>query len=606
MDFKEIWPYKEWRLGQREIAEAVYKYFLEGKHLLISYPMGAGKTAAVLTGSLAAVIDEGLKLIYLVKTRSQFQAPLRELKMLNRRVAFSAVFLQNKRDLCLIKGASVLQYDDFLRFCSELSRNGLCPYFKCLSKVKMEGILSPGRLIRLASEAEACPYEVAKAALSQAEVIIAAYNYVFDPDIRKIFFSEVGVRTENITLVIDEAHNLPYTLIDVLSKNLSRKTVRKARQEVSRYYTGLNLAKLERDLYSFYAYMSKLEKIARKGCGEVELSISDLVDLIPSLDELARAAISIEVELERPSALRSIISFLSSISSSKHGFILTARIEDNDIILKNLCVSPAYKVRELFSNIRGSCLMSGTLPPRDYIIYTIGLEEEKTFELRMPPPWATRVKVLALRGVSSRFIERGFDTYEAMAKAIDGLFENLREGMALVVAPSYDMAKALRTHIKSHPILMEREDTSINDVVKSVKVNKKLILLCVAWGKLVEGIELRVNGRSLIKLVVIAGLPVPEPNILNKSLFEQLKYKVGGETAWYSVYLAPAAVKVAQAMGRSVRSRHDTAIIAMLDERVLDNYVKSFLTSLGYNIAAVENIEELIEVSKVLFGEMVN
>lgn len=603
MDVREIWPYSEWRPGQQEIAEAVYRCFLEGKHLLLGYPMGAGKTAAVLTGSLAAVLDKGLKLIYLVKTRSQFQAPLRELKMLNHRVAFSAVFLQNKRDLCPIKGASVLQYDDFLKFCSELSRSGLCPYFKRLSKIEMEGILSPRKIVQLASEVEACPYEVAKAALGQANIVIAAYNYMFDPDIRRIFLSEVGVRVENTALVVDEAHNLPYALIDVLSKSLSRKSVRKARQEISRHYTGSNRAKLEKSLYSLYAYMSKLEKVARKGCGEVELSISDLADLIPSPEELAKAATSVEIALERPSALRSVASFLSSFNSRRPGFILTARIEDDDIALRNLCVSPAHETREVFSSIRGSCLMSGTLPPRDHLAHMIGLDEGKTVELRMPSPWATRVKALALRGVSSRFAERGFGTYEVMAKAIDGLFESLKEGVALVVAPSYDMAKALRTHMKSRPILMERGDTSISDVVKAVKASEKVLLLCAAWGKLVEGIELRANSKSLIKLVIVAGLPVPEPSILNRSLFEHLKYRVGSEAAWRSVYLAPAAVKVAQAVGRSVRSKHDTAIAAMLDERVLDDYVKNFLESLGYEIVAVGSVEELIEKSKALFGE---
>ncbi len=606
MDIREIWPYSEWRPGQQEIAEAVYRCFLERKHLLLGYPMGAGKTAPVLAGSLAALLDNSLKLIYLVKTKSQFQAPLRELKMLNRRVAFSAVFLQNKRDLCPIKGTSVLQYDEFLKFCSELSRSGLCPYFKRLPKIEVEGVLSPRKIVQLASEVEACPYEVAKAALSQANVVVAAYNYMFDPDIRKIFLSELGVKTEDIVLVVDEAHNLPYVLIDILSKSLSRKKIRKARQEISRYYTGLNRAKLERNLYSLYAYMSKLKKIARKSCGEVELSISDLADLVPSPEELAKAATSVEIALERPSVLRSVASFLSSLSSRKPGFILTARIEENDVVLRNLCVSPAHEARKVFSSIRGSCLMSGTLPPRDHLIHMVGLEEEKTAELRMSSPWATRVKALALRGVSSRFVERGFGTYEVMAKAIDGLFETLKEGVALVVAPSYDMVKALRTHMKSRPILMERGDTSIGDVMKAVKASKKLLLLCAAWGKLAEGVELRANGKSLIKLVAVAGLPVPEPSILNKSLFEHLKYSVGSEAAWRSVYLAPAAVKVAQAVGRSVRSKHDTAVAAMLDERVLNDYVKNFLASLGYEIVAVGSVEELIEKSKALFGEMVN
>ncbi|RLF04371.1 MAG: ATP-dependent DNA helicase, partial [Thermoprotei archaeon] len=155
MDIGDIWPYDSWRAGQRRIAEAVRNSVLEGVHLMVSYPTGAGKTAAALTGALVASLSEGFKVLYLVRTRTQFQAPLRELRAIAERVELDAVFLQNKRDMCLIKGVQLLPYDEFLRFCGELVRSGLCPYYRRASEIdiSLEGLLSPEELLTRAIEA---------------------------------------------------------------------------------------------------------------------------------------------------------------------------------------------------------------------------------------------------------------------------------------------------------------------------------------------------------------------------------------------------------------------------------------------------------------------
>lgn len=595
MDYRILWPYPGWRTGQEEITRRTYFSVREGSLLLLNYPTGAGKTAAVLAGALAAALEEGLRVVYLVRAKAQFQAPLRELKLMSKRMELNAVFLQNKRDFCQVKGANLLPYDDFIKFCLELRSSGLCPYSRAPQLPAVRGVLSYEEIIVLAAEAGTCPYEVARSALKISHVVVAAYNYVFDPKIRPLFLEDVSVSLDEIVLVIDEAHNLPYSLSSILSKELSERAVKRAKRELARFYSGPEKPRVERDLYALSALLKRLRASAKGADGEFEVSPSDVIEVAPNAAELLRLSAVVERTLGRASELRAVASFLLSLSERKHGYVLTARISDGEAALVNLCVAPGKEAAVTFSGARSACLMSGTLPPRDYMVEMLGLDESRVTELRIPSLWADNATVVALRGISSRYVERVDATFELMARALDELFARLSKGVALVVAPSYSVAKALRARLRSSPVFLERESTRINELLKVVRSHEKLMVLCVAWGKLVEGIEFRLDGESLVKLIVLAGLPVPEPSVLNRHLLSSLKARVGDpDAAWKMVYLIPAAVKAAQAIGRGLRSERDKVAVAILDERVLEPTVKGYLEGLGYAVNAVESLQELL------------
>ncbi|RLF05323.1 MAG: hypothetical protein DRK00_04750 [Thermoprotei archaeon] len=340
--------------------------------------------------------------------------------------------------------------------------------------------------------------------------------------------------------------------------------------------------------------MSRLKRAVERR-GEMEVERGDLIEAAPNPDDLMRVAALVESRVGRATAIRSVASFLKAVARQRPGYILVAEPTDGDVALKNLCISPAGEAGTVFRGVRSAILMSGTLPPHDYMISMLGLEEGRVRELRMTLPWARRVKVIVMKGISSRYVERGAATYGFMAHVIDELYSRLARGVALVVAPSYDMAKAIRAYLKARPLLIEREDTRLEDVISAARRYDKLLILCVAWGKLVEGIELKSGEYSLIKLVVLAGLPVPEPSLLNRRLVEVLRYRVkDGDAAWRLVYMIPAAVRVAQAIGRSVRSERDYAAVAILDERVLDPYLSEYLASFGYSMEVAGDVEELL------------
>ncbi|MCX8180575.1 MAG: ATP-dependent DNA helicase [Thermofilaceae archaeon] len=608
MNIEEIWPYKVWRYGQFEIARRTYETIIRGEHLLINYPTGAGKTAAVLAGAIPASISEKVRIIFLVRTKTQFQAPLRELRLMTRRYALNAVFLRSKRDLCLIKGVRLLPYDEFIRFCSELTSNDLCPYYRAAKRAEIEttGILSFKEVFAKSVEVGACPYEVARASLRNSQIIVAAYNYIFDQDLRRTFLADACLKLEDAVLVIDEAHNIPYSLVNLLSRQISEKVVKAARREARRFLPEPYRSSLEEELSTLLAWFRRLRTLVAKNGGELEIEFSDIIAVAFDAIAMMEVVSLIERRLNHVSYLRSVVSFLSLLSEHRVGYSIVASMDEGELTLKHLCIHPAKEVSPVFAKAKSVILMSGTLPPRDYLVSMVGLEDERVNEVRFQMAWASNVYATVLSGISSRYLERSSAMYRSMGRIIDELYQNLKYGVALVVVPSYNMAKTLRAYLCSEPIFVEKETTKLNDVLAAVKGNEKLLIICAAWGKLVEGVELKLNNSSLVKLVVIAGLPVPQPSIINKKLAEMAKYRLGdSETAWRLVFMVPAAVKVAQAIGRGIRSELDKVAVAILDERALENPVKEYLEGIGYRLEMASTPSELVEKNRAFINQLI-
>ena len=132
-------PYKEWRKGQRRLAEEAYRVSKEGGVLLVNYPTGIGKTVAVLIGTIKAATEDGLKIFYTAKTKNQLFSPLRELKKIKEKWgALPVSLIYNKRDMCLYKNLKTLDYIEFIRFCSLLVKNNKCPFYLKLTTINFE------------------------------------------------------------------------------------------------------------------------------------------------------------------------------------------------------------------------------------------------------------------------------------------------------------------------------------------------------------------------------------------------------------------------------------------------------------------------------------
>ena len=144
----------------------------------------------------------------------------------------------------------------------------------------------------------------------------------------------------------------------------------------------------------------------------------------------------------------------------------------------------------------------------------------------------------------------------------------------LVCCPSYSVAQRISNYIQG-PKFVEDRLTPIQEVKKLILAGGRRVILAVAHGKLLEGIELVEGGKSLIDSVVIAGIPYPVPDDLYKLRFAKVTQRLGIEDGTREIgqfereYFRhqPALMTVKQAIGRAVRYPEDRARIILADSR---------------------------------------
>jgi len=604
LSMDRLLPYTKWRKGQREIAETIYNTVRDRKILLLGYPTGAGKTIAALIGTYMAKSKKH-KIFFLARTKNQVQAPLREISRIREKgVHIPTVVLQNKRDMCPLAIAKRLSYDEFLRYCDSLLKLGLCDYY--LNLKESENVLEvdydpePSKFVEKFSKLGLCPYEIAKMLVPKSEIIIGSYLYIFSKEIRYRLQSSTGLKLEDLVLIIDEAHNLPEIIADMQSIKLYKHQVKLAQREARKFLFGEFAEEILTSLSNTYSYILTLEK--KSGGEDYLIDTSELLSVMPSLSQLKKAVSIVERNMVKsgilaPSNMARILELLKAVQSTAHGFILYSTSTLEGFMVKYQCVDPSIAAREVFSRVHAAVLMSGTLQPRDYMVSMLALERGRVVEHRVHADFSKQVKLVVHSGISSRYVERSEENFRRIAKIIAILFEKFDNGVMLAVFPSYDFMKKVNAFLPSKTRLytfIEREDTTLSQVEEFVEQRSKSLVFAAAWGKLIEGIELR-NELSLIKSVIVAGLPVPEPSLVNVKREELLTARfLDEEKAWRFIYIIPAVIRVLQAIGRAVRTERDKAFVAVLDRRLLENDAKSLVEIHGYHVKPVDSLGQIL------------
>lgn len=175
----------------------------------------------------------------------------------------------------------------------------------------------------------------------------------------------------------------------------------------------------------------------------------------------------------------------------------------------------------------------------------------------------------------------------------------------LAVYPSYEFMEHVIQYMPKRPsILVEDEETRINDIMDKLKNRGKLLVNAVAGGKLTEGIEIRGReGESMIKAVLVAGIPYPQPDDYIKASMKKLAERIGSDKAWKHIYLDTAITRIKQAVGQAIRSLEDRALIVLADNRYikpqilkrLDIKINRVITTHEEYLKTIKCIKDYIE-----------
>ena len=246
-----------------------------GGALLVNAPTGSGKTVATLAPLLEHAVLADHKVLYLVRTHAQEVQVLHETRAIAHRVEkpLLAIGLQGRARRCFllenvaeVKGATAEEHG---KLCAdrkratermlhgeapvtpppELPEGGEidltdldgCPYYARVMQTDLDALVErfesklplPHEFEAYTREENLCAYELSKRLVPHARLITAPYAFFFHPHIRRSLLDWMGVAMDRVDLVVDEAHNLPNHLRDLMTVALPLESVRRARAELA-------------------------------------------------------------------------------------------------------------------------------------------------------------------------------------------------------------------------------------------------------------------------------------------------------------------------------------------------------------------------------------
>ena len=220
--------------------------------------------------------------------------------------------------------------------------------------------------------------------------------------------------------------------------------------------------------------------------------------------------------------------------------------------------------------------------------------------------------------VTSKYTRRNEEEYLKIASYINNIVKE-RHGNYMIFFPSYSMMETIygiyqkyfnpfeeaecilqkdyMTEEEREGFLQHFMGNQNLDIQEQIMLpieieNKSLLGFCVMGGIFSEGIDLKQD--SLIGVIIVGtGLPLvcPEREIL-KNYFDEHE----GNGFDYA-YRYPGMNKVLQAAGRVIRTEEDIGIVALLDERFLqNNYTRLFPREWGnYEIVQENTVGKKVE-----------
>jgi DNA excision repair protein ERCC-2 len=581
---KSFFPYP-FREKQEELLEFIQKEVWNGA-VCIDAPTGFGKTPVILASLLPFVEERGVRIIWAVRTGTETDRPIEELKVINRKGGkFFGLSYRGKKDMCLLarEMKQEMDHEEVSFLCK--TKGEECKYrrnfYSFEPKDLTEEPLLFSEILAVCRKRKICPYLAQRELLPYADVISLSYNYIIDAGLAWSIKQQVPFKRS--FLVVDEAHNLQHACSNLFSDSVTSATVKRAMKEaeelsakrvvslISKIQGGLGKIKVgeeerEFDIENFLNSLSE---------GESEILEDEFLAMRDYGNRVRRKRLE---EGKRPqSSLFHLASFfLASLENlGVRGVKFLCRRENDSLVIERWDMRASEVLAERWPEFLGCIFCSGTLSPIDAFAETVGLKfySSKKVPSNFPPQ-----NVLAL--ITRELTTRGETLSPEMAKkyveAIKKFAETLRTNVAVFCA-SYrildDLVKAgLREEVEGLGMRFFRETQGMSgetgrrmleEFKKCAGTDEPGLLCASAGGRFAEGADF--PGREL-EGIFLVGVPFERMTVRTK-LYIQYYRELYGRKGRYYAYVVPALRRASQALGRALRSKEDKAALVCGDER---------------------------------------
>ncbi len=552
-------PFKEKRMGQMELMKASYLAMTNNEILYAIAPTGIGKTMATLFSSLKSLkkLD---KLFYLTAKGSGKNAPLDAIKILAKNgLKIKTIDITAKAKICN-KGYKNCKPED-------------CPfalgYFDRLKAAVFEiyekyDIYDSNVILEVSNKHKICAFEFSLFLSYYCDIIIADYNYVFDPHARLVRYFEDD--TYKPKVLVDEAHNLISRSKEMYSAMITSEDLRTLRRSLNGYKPSIR-KECNKAIEALEKYEERLSENALICDSFMDLDFNVLLrNLYLATDSCIKENKKIEDRDKVLDVFYKILSFInvSEIYSENHKTLIS--LKDDIITMKYYCLDASeYILDTIKEAIHGIIFFSATLYPIEYHMNLLTKGEGKYMEL-LSPFNPSNLDIIINNQISTKFKNRK-SSVDSIIEAIE-VITNAHKGNYIVFFPSYQYLEMVREKLEPMDYELIVQKNNLKDSERQEIINKFLntkntkVGLFVMGGAFSEGIDYIGDALSGV-IIVGVGLPmVCDENDILKDHFE-MKYGKGFEYA----YMYPGFTKVIQAVGRVIRADSDYGICLLMDDR---------------------------------------
>lgn len=643
MDGLDAWfPYDSYRPYQREMLELGANCAEIGGVAMIDAPTGSGKSSVV---SALLARAGGRKVVVAVRTISQLGTFLRELELVRRKQpGLTFAYLVGKRQMCPMAGESdPYRLCDALKALStslardragagslvpvkdpvikrQMARNSpehpvICPYFlhsrvyagtgeglKLMPSATLRNrgaqaarkAVMPERLRDYAGEL--CPYELMMQAAREADVILLNFYHLFDREIREQLYAGLDLDSEQVLLLIDEAHNCGDTVQSIQSVVLEERTLESAKAELAGFRTRMkSVEAVLRLIPQVERFAESLKKSWKEEdwfdpavftrfvlTGSLYRSFEEVVDDLLRVSDIVReqrlaAGDYAECAIERLTTF-----FYRITRAGEDGAYLTVyRIRDGSVSLEVRNIDPAETLQEIVTEHAACVMISGTLSPvQIFARYYFGELPVQTITLPNAFPRENRL-LLCATDITTAYSRRSDEENSARIRRYIETFAGLPGNLA-VYLPSYEL---LRTYTEVLPPVLGGKEVFVEPpasreaaaalarFVTLPATGKSGIIFGVCGGKWSEGLDYR---GEMLSGAMVVGLPLAPFNPVRKMTIDYFQQKFGSEGEFIS-YTLPALNRALQALGRVLRTPDDRGVLVLAEGRYLEPRVRSGL-----------------------------
>lgn len=517
---------------------------------VFSSPTGTGKTLSLLCTSMNFLKGQGnndnddlyallstasrTKIYYCSRTHTQLNQAINELR--GSAHTYSSIVLGSRRQYCLNSSVCKIQDIDLMNNkCRELVRDDACKFYDGFhytgETMDIEDLRKAGK------EHVFCPYYYSRNRAPGCELVFLPYSLLFTNEGRK----SLDINLEGKILIVDEAHNICDTVIELNSAEVawadirrmvaicsistdlglivkkllefSRTIVQEGVVDVLKFTMNTGLSAF--NMFEMEEFIAS-EKLAQKNDMPVLFEFAKFLKLLTFSDESGRIFYD-----------RQKIRFTPLSAGMYFEEIRKCRA----VLFAGGTMEPISQIKGIFPGLKYFCY----------------------------PPVSTRfLSLIITETLNKRKIRLSFEERDAqvddVVNTLVALSNPVQAGGIVLFVPSRHFLDMIKNSekVRNFRRRVRYEDEAVFEKHK----NDPQVLVAVMGGRLSEGINF---SDDMCRLLVVVGVPYPTVTL---EFAERARYAAD--------YGALAAMKVVnQTLGRALRHKKDHAALVLLDSRYL-------------------------------------